>query len=187
MKGCTNPFTDAYLDIETTGLSQFYDDITVIGIYLCNNIEDKLIQLYGELVTRDNLVTALQGVQRIYTYNGRRFDLPFINSFLGINLEAEFEHCDLMYHCWNYNLKGGFKAVERQLQITRQTEGITGLDAIRLWWQYLDNYDEDALNLLLQYNREDVINLKTLRERLAEYGCCSDKNREGHFADGKVL
>jgi uncharacterized protein YprB with RNaseH-like and TPR domain len=27
---------DAYLDIETTGLSRFYDDITVIGIYLCN-------------------------------------------------------------------------------------------------------------------------------------------------------
>ena len=27
---------DAYLDIETTGLSRFYDDITVIGIYGCD-------------------------------------------------------------------------------------------------------------------------------------------------------
>ncbi|GAG56245.1 unnamed protein product, partial [marine sediment metagenome] len=26
---------DAYLDIETTGLSRFYDYITVVGIYLC--------------------------------------------------------------------------------------------------------------------------------------------------------
>lgn len=179
--------TDAYLDIETTGLSQDYDDITVIGIYLCNNTEDKLIQLYGDQVTKDNLIKALQGVRKIYTYNGKRFDLPFIDTFLGINLEAEFEHHDLMYHCWNYNLKGGFKAVERQLQIPRETEGITGLDAVRLWWQYQDYYDEDALNLLLQYNKEDAVNLKTLREKLAEYEYWLDDNHAGRFTDGKVL
>ena len=163
--------TVAYLDIETTGLSQFYNVITVIGIYLCSGTEDKLIQLYGEQVTKDNLITAMQGVRRIYTYNGKRFDLPFIDAFLGINLEEEFEHHDLMYHCWEYNLKGGFKAVERQLQIPRQTEGLSGFDAVRLWWRYLDYYDEDALDLLLQYNKEDVINLKTLREKLAEHKC----------------
>ena len=28
--------TDAYLDIETTGLSRFYDYITVIGVYWCD-------------------------------------------------------------------------------------------------------------------------------------------------------
>jgi hypothetical protein len=162
---------DAYLDIETTGLSQSYDVITVIGIYLCNGTEDKLIQLYGDQVTKNNLITALQNVHRIYTYNGKRFDIPFIDAFLGINLDTEFEHHDLMYRCWDHNLKGGFKAVERQLQIIRQTEGITGLDAVRLWWRYQDSYDEDALNLLLQYNKEDVINLKTLREKLSERKC----------------
>jgi uncharacterized protein YprB with RNaseH-like and TPR domain len=179
--------TDAYLDIETTGLSQFYDTITVIGIYLCNDTEDKLIQLYGDQVTRDNLITALQGVHKIYTYNGKRFDLPFIDAFLGINLEAEFEHHDLMYHCWEYNLKGGFKAVERQLQIPRQTEGISGFDAIRLWWKYQDSYDEDALDLLLQYNKEDVVNLKTLRQKLADYKCWIEDNRIDRFTDAEVL
>ena len=187
MKGGINHLTDAYLDIETTGLSQFYDVITVIGIYLCNDIEDKLIQLYGDQVTKDNLIAALQDVHRIYTYNGRRFDIPFIAVFLGINLEAEFEHHDLMYRCWNYNLKGGFKAVERQLQIPRQTEGITGFDAVRLWWKYQDSYDEDALNLLLQYNKEDVINLKTLREKLAEYQCWRENSHAKRFTDSKVL
>ena len=179
--------TDAYLDIETTGLSQFYDIITVIGIYLCNDTEDKLIQLYGDQVTRDNLKEALQGVHEIYTYNGKRFDLPFIDAFLGINLELEFEHHDLMYHCWEYNLKGGFKAVERQLQIPRQTEGISGFDAIRLWWQYQDYYDEDALDLLLQYNKEDVVNLKTLRQKLADYKCWIEDNRIDRFTDAEVL
>ena len=179
--------TDAYLDIETTGLSQFYDDITVIGIYLCHGTKEKLVQLYGSQVTRDNLLASLQGVRTIYTYNGKRFDLPFIEAFLGVNLESEFEHRDLMYTCWEYDLKGGFKAVERQLQIPRQTEGITGFDAVRLWWQYLDSYDEDALNLLLHYNKEDVINLKILRERLADEKRWREDNQSTPFTDAEVV
>ncbi|MFC1905542.1 ribonuclease H-like domain-containing protein [Chloroflexota bacterium] len=179
--------TDAYLDIETTGLSQFYDIITVIGIYLCSDTEEKLIQLHGSQVTRDNLVAALHGVRKIYTYNGRRFDLPFIDTFLGINLEKKFEHHDLMYLCWEYKLKGGFKAVERQLQIPRQTEGLSGLDAVRLWWQYLETYDEDSLNLLLRYNREDVINLKILRERLAEQKKWREVNQEKSCIETEVV
>ena len=179
--------TDAYLDIETTGLSQAWDEITVIGMYLCNNTEEKLVQLYGQQVTRDNLLAALEGVNEIYTYNGRRFDIPFIEASLGVNLETDFQHHDLMYHCWKYDLRGGFKAVERQLQISRMTEGITGLDAVRLWWQYLDSYDEDALNLLLQYNKEDVVNLKFLREKLTWLKNCQDNYQSDHVADAGVL
>lgn len=158
--------TDAYLDIETTGLSRFYDNITVVGIYLCNSKDDKLIQLVGEQVTIDNLLKALEGVNTIYTYNGSRFDLPFIDSSLGIDLEAEFCHHDLMYGCWRNNLYGGFKAVEQQLGISRQLEGIGGLGAVMLWWKYQNDGDQNALALLLQYNKEDVVNLKALRERL---------------------
>jgi uncharacterized protein len=161
--------TDAYLDIETTGLSFTYDIITVIGIYLCNAKQDQLVQFYGDQVTVTNLKEALIDVGTIYTYNGSRFDLPFIDSFLGINLETDFAHCDLMYDCWTCNLKGGFKAVEKQLQIPRQTEGVTGFDAVRLWSKYRESYDEEALDLLLRYNKEDVVNLKELRTRLSQY------------------
>jgi len=157
---------DAYLDIETTGLSRFYDYITVIGIYLCNGKDDKLIQLVGEQVTTGNLLEALEGVNTIYTYNGSRFDLPFINSSLGIDLATEFRHRDLMYDCWRNNLYGGFKGVERQLGIPRQLQGISGLEAVWLWWRYQNDDDKNALALLLQYNREDVVNLKVLKERL---------------------
>ena len=57
--------TDAYLDIETTGLSRFYDYITLIGIYRCNGVDSELIQLVGEQVSRDNLLTALDDVNTI--------------------------------------------------------------------------------------------------------------------------
>ena len=157
---------DTYLDIETTGLSWLYADITVIGIYLVNGNEDRLVQLVGSEVTVDNLLEAVDGVQTIYTYNGSRFDLPFIRGFLGIDLETIADHHDLMYDCWRCNLFGGFKTVEQQLGIPRRLQGITGLDAVLLWQRYVEYDDLDALKLLLEYNKEDVMNLKVLRERL---------------------
>ena len=156
----------AYLDIETTGLSSFYHDITVIGIYLVDSSGGRLVQLVGEAATSDNLLEALQGVDTIYTYNGSRFDIPFIRTLLEVDLDAIFHHHDLMYDCWMNNLYGGFKAVERQLGIGRKLQGINGLEAIRLWWRYRENGDEEALALLLEYNREDVVNLEALRKRL---------------------
>jgi hypothetical protein len=159
---------DAYLDIETTGLSCLYADITVIGIYLVNGREGKLVQLVGKQVTSDNLLESLDGVNKIYTYNGSRFDLPFTHGSLGIDLSDVFAHHDLMYDCWRCNLKGGFKAVERQLGIPRQLKGMNGWDAVILWWKYQNYGDQNALALLLQYNKEDVMNLKVLREKLHE-------------------
>ena len=58
---------EAYLDIETTGLSVFSDAITVIGIYRCDGRNGEVIQLVGEEVTGDNLFKALEGVKTIYT------------------------------------------------------------------------------------------------------------------------
>ena len=158
---------DAYLDIETTGLSAFHDDITVIGIYLINGSDARLVQLVGKEVTGDNLLETLGDVHTIFTYNGSRFDLPFIGDSLGLNLTDCYYHHDLMYDCWRNNLYGGFKAVERQLSIPRQLKGVGGLEAIMLWWRYQKGGDQNALDLLLQYNKEDVVNLKALRERLA--------------------
>jgi len=54
----------------------------------------------------------------------------------------------------------------RQLSIPRKLTEVNGYEAVRLWWRYVNDYDEDALSTLLEYNKEDVLNLKTLRERL---------------------
>lgn len=159
---------EAYLDIETTGLSCQYAGITVIGIYLVNGSGSKLVQLVGRDVSIDNLLEAVDGVQTIYTYNGQRFDLPFIHGSLGIDLNTIFAHHDLMYDCWRCNLKGGFKAVEQQLGIPRQLKGMNGWDAVLLWQRYQYYDDRTALATLLKYNEEDVVNLKVLRERLLD-------------------
>jgi uncharacterized protein YprB with RNaseH-like and TPR domain len=161
-------YIEAYLDIETTGLSPRHCQITVVGVHLCQGKNNsRFVQLVGEDISAESLLEVLQGVGVIYTYNGSRFDLPFIHSRLGVDLTEIYEHCDLMYDCWRNNLRGGFKAVERQLGIPRQLREVDGHEAIRLWWRYVNDYDRRALAVLLEYNREDVINLKALREKLS--------------------
>lgn len=71
-----------------------------------------------------------------------------------------------MYHCWRANLYGGLKCVERLLGIPRRLTGVDGYEAVRLWWRYVNDYDQEALGTLLEYNKEDVVNLKELKERL---------------------
>ena len=157
---------EAYLDIETTGLTPIYDKITVVGIYLCDGINNDIVQLVGGEISAGSIMDALKGAGIIYTYNGQSFDLPFIHSRLGIKLESRFGHHDLMYDCWRKNLYGGFKAVERQLGIERRVKDVDGYEAVRLWWRYEDYSDTDALAKLLEYNEEDVLNLRVLKEML---------------------
>jgi uncharacterized protein len=157
---------EAYLDIETTGFHPVFNEITVVGIYITDSTEERFVQLVGDKITGDAILSSLQGVKALYTYNGHRFDLPFIHSRHGVDLESHFSHCDLMHHCWKNNLYGGLKAVERCLGIERQLKDVNGYEAVKLWWRYIQYHDRLALQRLLDYNKEDVINLKVLRDRL---------------------
>ena len=56
--------------------------------------------------------------------------------------------------------------MERQLNINRNLTDVNGFEAVRLWWLYVNDYDQRALATLLEYNKEDVVNLKTLKELL---------------------
>jgi len=156
----------AYIDIETTGLSPYCSDLTIVGIGLERNGTVQVHQLREEGLDAERILHILDGIDELYTYNGRRFDLPFIAAKLNVDLIRSFRHRDLMYDCWNNGLKGGLKAVERILGISRQLEDIDGYAAVQLWRQYEDCGDEEALETLLMYNREDVINLGRLRRML---------------------
>ena len=67
-----------------------------------------------------------------------------------------------MYDCWRRRLYGGLKRVEEQLGIFRRSRGIDGIEAMRLWQRYETTRDRRALMTLLEYNREDVLNLEAL-------------------------
>lgn len=151
--------TSAYLDIETA----FDGSITVIGIY---RPDSGTYQLVGGGVNDLNLYRALEGVHTIYTYNGGGFDLPVIRRRMHVDLKQDFRHHDLMRDCWKQGLKGGLKKVEIQLGIARSTAGMSGWDAPRLWQRYEAYGDAAALDLLLRYNRDDIVHLPRLRAHL---------------------
>jgi len=152
----------AYLDIETTGLSSCTSELTIIGIHVENG-RDEVVQLIGEEICRSGLMKAMKNVATLYTYNGSRFDLPFIRQKLDIDLTEHCPHTDLMYACWRRNLKGGLKAVERQVGINRKLTDVDGWVAVQLWYDYKSRGCKHSLNKLLEYNKEDVLNLKKLR------------------------
>jgi uncharacterized protein YprB with RNaseH-like and TPR domain len=117
----------AYLDIETTGLNRSCCDITVIGVAFEAKRKCRIVQLIGDEISDARLLGLLYAVDEIYTYNGSRFDMPFIREKLSVDLTQEFSHRDLMYDCWKNNLKGGLKAVEQKLDIGRNSKGIERL------------------------------------------------------------
>lgn len=156
----------AYLDIETTGLSGYYAGLTVVGVCLERGRECKIIQLVGDQITARRVIAAVKKAGILYTYNGARFDLPFIKAKLGTDLTECIPHKDLMYDCWRGNLYGGLKAVEQKLGIRRKTQGIDGRMAVKLWYDYENYGNRKSLALLLEYNREDILNLTLLRKKL---------------------
>lgn len=154
-----NHFSDsvAFVDIETTGLSPNHDDLTVVGIY-----DGKDTKTYVRGIDLDNIVDELAKYELLVTFNGARFDLPFIKQKYP-QIEFNQLHIDLMYPLRRIGLRGGLKNIERTLGISRsdETTGIDGFEAVRLWRRY-ERGEKDALELLLEYNREDIVNLDTI-------------------------
>ena len=116
-------FADAYLDIETTGLSSYSGHITVIGIYFHNGEEGQLVQLYNEKLNCSNLLKCMEGTENMFTYNGDRFDLPFIKAHLGADLGRMHNHIDLMFDCWKLQSKGWAQGSFAKLDIDRKLKG----------------------------------------------------------------
>lgn len=142
--------------------------ITVIGVY---NRKETIQLIEGISLTEERLKDIIENTKKIVTFNGKRFDIPFLaHKYPNINFEC-LEHHDLMYSCWKLGWKGGQKAVERMLNLSRDSGITSGYEAVRLWKRY-KNGCEESLEKLLQYNKEDIVNLshidKVIEERNKE-------------------
>lgn len=149
----------AYLDIETDRKG----NICVIGIY--TDLYG-FVQFKGENIKAEKLAYITSSVDTIVTFNGDYFDLPHIKKCLDLDLMTNHKSLDLLKIKRRLGIKGGLKELEKMFGIKRKTEGINGYNAMTLWEIYIKKGREDALNLLLEYNREDVLNLIPLEEIL---------------------
>ena len=153
----------AYLDIETCAGGA----VTVVGVYR----EDRgFRQLVGGEITDVAVWEALEGADTLCTYNGDRFDLPILERQTRLDLRGRFKSLDLLRECRRVGLKGGLKRMEEHFGISRSTQGMNGWDALQLWSRYEGAGDREALRVLLEYNREDVMNLVQLERIVVGVG-----------------
>ncbi len=145
----------AYLDIETTGLDD-YAEITTIALY-----DGQEIFTYVNGRNLDDFARDIQKYQVIVSYNGKSFDIPFLERFFRIRLDHA--QIDLRYVLARLGFKGGLKGCEKQLGLHRgNLDGVDGSFAVHLWYRYIQKNDEKALETLLAYNIEDTVNLERL-------------------------
>ena len=145
-----------YLDIETTGLDRYFNDITTIALY-----DGKSISTYVQGQNLDDFVEDIQKYKVIVSYNGKSFDVPFLEHYFNIRLGHA--HIDLRYVLSSLGLRGGLKGCEKQLGMDRgDLKDIDGYFAVLLWEEYQRTGDQKALDTLLSYNIQDTINLENL-------------------------
>ena len=149
----------AFLDIETTSLSPYEGMVTVVTVHGGGRTHT--------FVADDNLeeLPACLGRYRILvTFNGSVFDVPFLRVRFP-DLIVPTAHIDLRFLLYRLGLAGGLKRIEARLGLGDRTgvEGVTGLDAVRLWAEYRRGQTA-SLDRLVRYNRADTVNLEPLTD-----------------------
>ena len=152
-----------FLDVETTGLSRYYDELTLVG-WLSDGI-------YRVHIAGDDpgpLLSSLRAAAALVTFNGTLFDLAFLTkSFPGLSLPKA--HADLRFLARRAGLTGGLKAIEKELgiQVREGVEDLDGGQAVLLWHRYLRG-DVELLRRLIDYNRRDVVAMRHILDEVLE-------------------
>lgn len=154
--------TACFLDIETTGLDKCTHEVTVVTTHLDGNTTTLVKDAN---LTRDRLLGELNSASLLVTFNGKRFDVPFLES--AFDLSIDLPHLDLLYPCRRIGLTGGLKTIEGILDIDRDKDDLSGRDAVRLWHAH-ERGEDGALETLVEYNQDDTVNLQSVADTVID-------------------
>ncbi len=155
----------AYLDIETSGAWWPEMAVTVVGLY-----DGRTMRQFVLGQNLQDFPEALADFEVLVTFNGSQFDVPVLQAYFP-DLYLPPLHLDLRFILARLGFKGGLKKIEPRFGIHRAPEvaDMNGYDAVLLWERF-QRGDLTARELLLQYNKEDVLNLETLMAQAFELG-----------------
>ncbi len=149
----------AFLDIETTSLSPYDGIVTVVTVH-----GGGATRTFVADENLEELPAYLRGFPILVTFNGRRFDVPFLEAAFP-QMVAPPVHIDLRFLLYRLGIAGGLKRIEATLGLGDRSgvEGVDGRAAVELWHAYRRG-SPAALERLVRYNRADTTNLEPLLE-----------------------
>jgi uncharacterized protein len=152
------------LDIETDGIK---GPITLVGLYNPNEgtINHKYF-LRGQNLNKGNLKEAFRNCKMLVTYNGEEWDVPRIKRGFR-DVVPDVPIIDLMKISNGLGIRTSLKVMENTFNIDRMDSYSKKRHiATKLWRRWRDKQNKDALAKLIEYNKQDTINLYPLAEEL---------------------
>lgn len=150
-----------FLDIETSHVDNGY--ITVVGLFDGLNVKTMVRDINLDL---NALQKELQKYKMLVSFNGSVFDAHVLENKQK-DVIPDIPHLDLRHACHALGLKGGLKQIEKKVGIIRQNKIIEKMysgDPLKLWRMFRATGDKYYLDLLIEYNEEDVVNLKPIAD-----------------------
>ena len=167
----------AVFDIETTGLSPRRCKVILSGILLINGQNCRAIQLFADQENDEEEIIRqtfhlLDSVDMMLTYNGRHFDLPF--------MEARAKRYGINGFRFPYNLDlylvvNGHSALRQTLPSLKQKsleifmglsdsrdDEISGGESVELYHRYMLSHSFDLEKKILLHNHDDLLQLYKL-------------------------
>ncbi|MFC1670176.1 ribonuclease H-like domain-containing protein [Spirochaetota bacterium] len=158
-----------YFDIETTGLSWYYSNISVITAFRKGKVYKFL---HGENL--EDFLELIEKSEMLVSFNGNCFDIPFIERAFNIP-EICCPHVDLRWVSYYLGYRGGLKAIEKAINIERPNsiKDIDGYEAVNLYYKWEEG-DGEARDLLVKYCIADTLSTYILTIRLLnKAGICA--------------
>lgn len=155
------PQRTLFVDIETTGLSKYYDEVTLVGWGLAGHFD---AHVQGQ--SKNKMYQAFEEATVVVTFNGSLFDLPFLKKEFS-DLPIPGCHIDLRFAARQVGVSGGQKEIEKELGFERpdSVQSMSGETAPVLWHNYRWG-DKESLRRLVEYNRADIEGMKYILDEV---------------------
>lgn len=170
--GLFQPQEVACLDIETTGLWA-NQPLFLVGLLRVNGKQPVLEQLLARHYREEKalltyLAEVLATVKTVVTFNGKRFDLPYIEQrfiYHGLPQPQELFHVDLYFHARrlpqelpNHRLV----TLEQHFLGTEREGDVPGYLVPTIYHRFVRTGEAELILPVLEHNAEDVLSLARL-------------------------
>ncbi|NLJ40895.1 MAG: hypothetical protein GX352_04710 [Clostridiales bacterium] len=182
-----------FLDTETTGLSRGAGTLAfMVGLGYFNEhcfvIEQHIMRDFDEEFSMLNsILNTLNNRKILISFNGKSYDYPLLENRMIINhisphINHKEFHIDLLHiarRIWSTMLEScSLISLEKNVLEKHRAIDIPGRDIPGVYYKYLQDRDEAAMNIVIEHNSNDILAMVALFIKLA---CMYKDHRTSHL------